>query len=157
MEHVYDVVVVGTGIAGLSAAIMLKEHGHDVVVLSKTDQAQDTATNLAQGGIIAWHETDTSRLLEADILRAGCGYNQRSAAHLIAEKGPELVFDFLIDRVGIEFSKTDAGKLDYTEEAAHSRRRILHFSDHTGEEIQRALIAYAQKIGLTILTGHMAH
>ena len=60
MEHVYDVVVVGTGIAGLSAAIMLKEHGHDVVVLSKADEARDTATNLAQGGIIAWHETDTS-------------------------------------------------------------------------------------------------
>ncbi len=156
MEHVYDVVVVGTGIAGLSAAIMLKEHGHDVVVLSKADQAKDTATNLAQGGIIAWHETDTARLLEADILRAGCGYNQRSAVHLIAEKGPELVFDFLIDKVGIQFSKTEAGKLDYTEEAAHSRRRILHFSDHTGEEIQRALIAYAEKIGLTILTGYMA-
>ena len=67
------------------------------------------------------------------------------------------MFDFLIDKVGIEFSKTDAGKLDYTEEAAHSRRRILHSSDHTGEEIQQALIAHAEKIGLTILTGSYGH
>ncbi|MBF0209395.1 MAG: L-aspartate oxidase [Desulfamplus sp.] len=153
MRHFYDVVVVGTGIAGLSAAIMLKEHGLNAVVLTKEDSADKTATNYAQGGIIAWEETDSADLLEADILRAGCGYNSVEAVKLLANKGPELVFDFLINKIGISFTRTLAGTLDYTEEAAHSKRRILHYSDHTGDTIQMALIDYAQKINLPILKG----
>lgn len=154
MRHYYDVAVVGTGIGGLTAAIMLKEKGLDVAVFTKEDAPHETATNLAQGGIIAWHETDTSKLLADDILRAGDGCNNLEAVKLIAEQGPSLVFDFLIDQVGIEFTKTPEGKLDYTEEAAHSQRRILHFADRTGEKIQQALVAYADKINLPILKGY---
>lgn len=153
MRHFYDAVVVGTGIAGLSAAIMLKEHGLDTVVLTKEDSADKTATNYAQGGIIAWEEADTAELLKDDILRAGCGYNNIEAVELLSEQGPELVFDFLINKIGIQFTRTLAGNLDYTEEAAHSRRRILHYSDHTGDTIQMALIQYAKKINLPILKG----
>ncbi len=156
MRHFYDVVVVGTGIAGLSAAIMLKEYGLNTVVLTKEDAPDKTATNYAQGGIIAWEEADTPELLEADILRAGCGYNNIEAVKLLSEKGPELVFDFLINKIGIQFTRTLAGNLDYTEEAAHSRRRILHYSDHTGDTIQIALINYAKKLGLPILNGFTA-
>ena len=156
MRHLYDVVVVGSGIAGLSAGIMLKEYGLNAVVMTKSDQVADTATNCAQGGIVAWEESDSSRLLQEDIFRAGCHYNKRDAVRLIAEKGPRLVFDFLIDHVGMEFSKTAEGALDYTEEAAHSTRRILHFADHTGENIQRSLEAYADKIGLPVLREHTA-
>ncbi|MBF0228262.1 MAG: L-aspartate oxidase [Desulfamplus sp.] len=153
MRHFYDVVVVGTGIAGLSAAIMLKEHGFNTVAITKEDAANKTATYFAQGGIIAWEEADTPELLKSDILRAGCGYNNLEAVKLLANKGPELVFDFLINKIGIEFTRTLAGELDYTEEAAHSRRRILHYSDHTGDTIQKALIDYANKINLPILRG----
>jgi L-aspartate oxidase len=154
MRHFYDVAVVGTGIGGLTAAIMLKEKGLDVAVFTKEDAAHETATNLAQGGIIAWHETDTSKLLEDDILMAGDGCNNLEAVKLISEQGPSLVFDFLINQVGIEFTRTLEGKLDYTEEAAHSQRRILHFADRTGEKIQQALVAYAEKINLPILKGY---
>lgn len=154
MRHFHDVAVVGTGIGGLSAAIMLKEKGLDVVVFTKEEAAHETATNLAQGGIIAWHETDTSKLLKDDILRAGCDCNNLEAVKLISEQGPSLVFDFLINQLGIEFTKTPAGELDYTEEAAHSQRRILHFSDRTGETIQKALVGYARKINLPILKGY---
>ncbi len=156
MRHCYDVIVAGTGIAGLSVGIMLKESGLNVVVLTKEDDVCETATNYAQGGIIAWEKEDSPQLLEEDILRAGCHLNNVSAVKLIAEKGPKLVFDFLIDRVGMEFSRKGNGELDYTEEAAHSIRRILHFSDHTGENIQTALLAYADKIKLPILNGHTA-
>ena len=156
MRHYHDVIVVGTGIAGLSAGIMLKEHGMNAVVLTKEDNICETATNYAQGGIIAWEKGDSPQLLEKDIFRAGCNLNSVSAVKLISEKGPKLVFDFLIDRVGMEFSKKENGELDYTEEAAHSTRRILHFSDHTGENIQNALLAYAEKIDLPILNGYTA-
>jgi L-aspartate oxidase len=133
---------------------MLKEKGLDVAVFTKEDAAHETATNLAQGGIIAWHETDTSKLLEDDILMAGDGCNNLEAVKLISEQGPSLVFDFLINQVGIEFTRTLEGELDYTEEAAHSQRRILHFADRTGEKIQQALVAYAEKINLPILKGY---
>ncbi len=69
-------------------------------------------------------------------MKAGCNYNNLKAVHLLAEQGPQLVFDFFIEKLKIEFTKTSEGKLDYTEEAAHSDRRVLHFEDHTGDKIQ---------------------
>ncbi len=127
MRYFYDVVVVGSGIAGLSAGIMLKEHGLNTVVIIKEEDICETATNYAQGGIIAWEKNDTPRLLGKDILHAGCRLNNADAVRLIADEGPWLVFNFLMDKVGIDFSRNTDGELDYTEEAAHSRRRILHF------------------------------
>lgn len=64
--------------------------------------------------------------------------------------------DFLIDRVGVEFSRDEKGELDYTEEAAHSARRILHFQDHTGDAIIDALGAYCRKLGVAVFPGHTA-
>jgi L-aspartate oxidase len=154
MQKVYDVLVVGTGIAGLSCAIYLKEAGLDVAVITKTDEACECNSFLAQGGIIAWNPEDDPKLLYKDILEAGCYYNNTAAVKMLSETGPKQVFDFLIDKIGIKFSTNDSGELDYTEEAAHSKRRILHFEDHTGDEIIRQLLSYAQKIGLKILTSH---
>ena len=154
MQKVYDVLVVGTGIAGLSCAIYLKEAGLDVAVITKTDEACECNSFLAQGGIIAWNPEDDPKLLYKDILEAGCYYNNTAAVKMLSETGPKQVFDFLIDKIGIKFSTNDSGELDYTEEAAHSKRRILHYEDHTGDEIIRQLLSYAQKIGLKILTSH---
>ncbi len=150
MRSSYDVIVIGTGIAGLSAAISCKEAGLNVVVLTKADRVEQTNTNYAQGGIIAWREGDSAEALASDIARAGCGYNSRDAVRLLAEEGPRLVFDFLIGKARIEFSKDSQGNLDYTEEAAHSARRILHFEDHTGDVIQEALIRHAAAIGVSV-------
>ena len=152
MRDVHDVIIIGCGIAGISAAIFLKEAGLEVIVFSKEHDPQETATNYAQGGIIGWRKNDAPQLLADDIIKAGCFYNYKKAVNQFVEKGPALVTDFLIDKLGIKFSRDESGKLDYTEEAAHSKRRILHYEDHTGEKIQRVLLDYARSVGVKIQT-----
>lgn len=156
MREYYDVIIVGTGIAGLSAGIYLKEAGFNVVVITKNNEIEECNTNYAQGGIVAYKDGDEKEKIIKDILDAGCNYNNYKAVEILATEGPKLVFDFLIDKIGINFSKDKNGNIDYTEEAAHSERRIIHYKDHTGEKIERSLIEYARKIDLKILTNLMA-
>lgn len=154
MRKIYDVIVVGTGISGLTSAIYLQEKGLNVLVLTKEDKINETNTNLAQGGIVAKNESDSAEALKKDILAAGYNYNSFEAVDMIANEGPQLVFDFLIDKIGVKFSKNDDENLHYTGEAAHSCKRILHYKDKTGEKIQIDLINYASKIGVKILHSH---
>lgn len=156
MRKKYDVIIVGTGIAGLTTAIYCREAGLQVLVITKEDRIEETNTNYAQGGIVAWKENSVPSSLEKDIFEAGCDLNNREAVTHFSKEAPPLVFDFLIDKIGVQFSKNSRGELDYTEEAAHSERRILHFEDHTGDSIENALIQYAQKIGVEIRVGHTA-
>jgi L-aspartate oxidase len=156
MENVYDAVIIGTGIAGLTCGINLKEAGKNVLLITKEAAISETNTHHAQGGIIAWCDDDSAESLEKDILEAGCNYNKSNAVKELSEKGPRLVLDFLINHIGTKFDYNAAGKLDYTEEAAHAHRRIVHYQDLTGEEIQRSLMVYADKIGLQIVTNTTA-
>ena len=96
MNQVYDTIVIGTGIAGLTAAIHLKEAGQNVIVLTKNDKINECNTNYAQGGIIAFRPDDSAEALEKDIFYAGCYYNNQQAVKTLANEGPKLVFDFLI-------------------------------------------------------------
>jgi L-aspartate oxidase len=127
-----------------------------VLVITKESRIEESNTNYAQGGIVAWKENDKPERLEKDILEAGCRMNNSAAVAHFAREAPRLVFDFLVDRIGTEFSRDSLGNFDYTEEAAHSDRRILHLEDHTGDSIERSLIAFAQKIGTDIRTGYTA-
>ncbi len=155
-EIIYDAIIIGSGIAGLSTAIMLKESGFDPLVITKVENINETNTNYAQGGIIAFNKDDDPRSLEEDILKAGSYYNSKEIAKFVAYNGPQFVFEFLIDKIGVNFDKSSSGAYDYTEEAAHSHRRILHNKDQTGKSIQEALSNYARKIGVSILTNHTA-
>jgi len=156
MKNKFDVIVLGTGVAGLTAAIYLKEAGLDVAVFTKEKEICETNTNYAQGGIIAWKKGDSSAKLTKDLLQAGCNYNNLKAVKLFAEKGPQLVFDFFIKKLKTNFTQTFEGNLDYTEEAAHSNRRVLHFEDHTGDVIQQSLLNYCRKLQISIYTEHTA-
>ncbi|MFO7922767.1 MAG: L-aspartate oxidase [Bacteroidales bacterium] len=156
MRHYFDVVVVGTGLAGLTCATYLRKAGIDVAVMTKESKINETNTFYAQGGIIASTDDDSAELLRSDLLRAGSGYNNLEAIDFFVRNGPPLVFDFLVNEAEIEFSLSEEGKIDYTEEAAHSKRRIVHYEDHTGDKIENSLINYAKQKGVKFLTDYTA-
>ncbi|MBK8812100.1 MAG: L-aspartate oxidase [Acidobacteria bacterium] len=134
-----DFVVIGSGVAGLRAAIELAGSGAHVSVLTK-DKASESNTEYAQGGVaVVLSDDDNAELHEDDTLIAGAGLCDEEAVETLVSEGT-LYIKQLIDW-GTEFDR-EAGKLVFTQEAAHSRRRILHaHGDSTGKEIVRALIA----------------
>ncbi len=147
-----DVLILGTGIAGLTTAISSREKGLSVLVITKNSKIEEANTNYAQGGIIAYTPEDKPELLEKDILNAGCNINSFETVARYSREAPHTVQEFLAAHVGVAFSRNEKGELDYTEEAAHSIRRIVHFEDHTGDAIEHSLIAFAKKIGVVVRT-----
>ncbi len=138
-----DFIVIGSGVAGLRASIALAESGARVTVLTK-DKASESNTEYAQGGVaVVLSDDDNAELHEEDTLVAGAGLCDPEAVETLVADGTKYIKQ-LIDW-GIEFDR-DGGKLSFTQEAAHSRRRILHaHGDSTGKEIVRALIARARQ------------
>jgi L-aspartate oxidase len=146
-----DYAVVGSGIAGLRAAIELSAAG-SVLVLAKSNLS-DSATAWAQGGIaVALSDEDEIGLHEQDTLNAGDGLCRVEAVSLLVEEGPRYITQLI--EWGTEFDRAGT-KLAFTREAAHSRSRILHaHGDSTGREISRALLARAHKIPHLHLRAH---
>lgn len=142
-----DLLVIGSGIAGCAAALVAAESGLTVTILTKgRDASESTATNWAQGGIIYQGEQDSPDLLAADIFHAGAEYGRMDAIRQLAEKGPRYVDEYLIRKIGVPFDRDSNDKLDTTEEAAHSVRRIVHVSDVTGKAIQDYLVDYLKSL-----------
>jgi L-aspartate oxidase len=130
-----DVLVVGSGAAGLTAALGCAPLS--VTVLTKATLVSGSSP-WAQGGVAAALGTDdTPALHAADTLSAGAGLCDPRAVGLLTGEGPERVEALLA--LGARFDRDTAGRLALGREAAHSRRRILHAKDATGSEIVRAL------------------
>ncbi len=132
-----DVVVIGTGVAGLAAALAAHRKGGRTVVLSK---APDTATFYAQGGIavVLPHTDDSVDAHVRDTLAAGAGLCDPDAVRSIVADGYRAVADLVDD--GARFDESAPGQWALTREGGHSRRRIIHAGgDATGAEVQRAL------------------
>src|SRR5246500_2779480 len=146
-----DYAVVGSGVAGLRAAIELSSAG-TVLVLAKSDLSE-SATAYAQGGIaVALSDEDEIGLHEQDTLAAGDGLCRPQSVALLVEEGPKYISQLI--EWGTEFDRAGT-KLAFTREAAHSRSRILHaHGDSTGREISRALLARAHKIPRLHLRAH---
>jgi L-aspartate oxidase len=146
-----DFAVVGSGVAGLRAAIELAASG-SVLVLAKSNLS-DSATAWAQGGIaVALSDEDEIGLHEQDTLNAGDGLCRPDSVALLVEEGPKYITQLI--EWGTEFDRAGT-KLAFTREAAHSRSRILHaHGDSTGREISRALLARAHKISNLHLRAH---
>ncbi|HET9319817.1 MAG TPA: L-aspartate oxidase [Bryobacteraceae bacterium] len=138
-----DFLVVGAGVAGLRAAIELAQAG-EVLVIAK-DTLHESSSEYAQGGIaVALSDDDEVELHEQDTIAAGDGLCDRSAVHTLVEEGPAAIQQ-LIDW-GAEFDR-DGGRLSFTQEGAHSRRRILHaHGDSTGREIALTLYRKASSL-----------
>ena len=134
----FDVLVVGAGIAGTSAAIKLARSGADVCLVSKGIDPLESNSRYAQGGIVASGPDDSPEILKNDILEAGDNINSIEAVDLLAAKGPALVNSFLAEELGVPFVGNEEGYL-FTREAAHSVRRILHVQDYTGLSIMEHL------------------
>ena len=150
-SHQADYVVVGSGVAGLRAAIELSSTG-SVLVLAKSDLG-DSATAWAQGGIaVALSDEDEIGLHEQDTINAGDGLCRPEAVALLVEEGPKYITELI--EWGTEFDRAGT-KLAFTREAAHSRSRVLHaHGDSTGREISRALLARAHSIPHLHLRAH---
>ncbi len=141
----YDVVIVGTGISGIYAALNL-EGSLSVLMLSKRELTLCNSA-LAQGGVAAVmdKEHDDSELHIKDTLIAGQYKNNLENVKILVEQGPRDV-ERLVEKYGVDFDRNEDGSLALTLEGGHSRRRIAHHKDTTGFEIETNLIAQVQKL-----------
>jgi L-aspartate oxidase len=151
-QHKTDILIIGSGIAGLSLALKAS-HYADVTLVTKKESA-DTATNWAQGGIAAVTARDDDFLLhEDDTIKAGAGLCHDDAVRLVVETAPQRIRE-LMD-LGVRFTRYD-GELSLGREGGHSKSRILHHHDHTGQEIESVLLQQARASGrLTLIEHHL--
>lgn len=137
METKYiDVLVVGSGVAGLYCALNLRKD-LDVMVVSK-DKLDCTNTYLAQGGISVARDMEDVPLFIEDTLRAGQYKNDLQAVKVLTRESIENV-DSLV-ALGLDVDKDEDGNWDYTKEGAHCVNRIIHTQDNTGENVAKTLI-----------------
>jgi len=151
-----EVLVIGSGIAGLSVALHAAQAAR-VLIVTKVD-AEESNTNYAQGGVaaalgeddrVAWHERDT--------LVAGDGLCDLEAVRVLVEEGPGEVLRLIGQ--GVRFSRDPSarGRLALGREGGHSRRRIVHAKDRTGHAIERTLLGLARAHPkITILENQIA-
>ena len=131
-----DFIIVGSGIAGLRAAVELAPAG-DIVIITKADPTESN-TEYAQGGIAAAIGADDSPALHAsDTMAAGDGLCDERAVRVMCEEGPKYTLELL--EWGAQFNRDGNGRPSLASEGAHSVRRVLHAADATGREIGRVL------------------
>lgn len=139
MDIFTDVLIVGTGVAGLYSALNLK-NDLKITMISK-GKLDECNTNLAQGGIsVARGSTDIDSFIE-DTLKAGQYKNDINAVRILAEESIENINN--LTSIGVDFDK-DKGGLCYTREAAHSINRIVHYKDITGKRLEEVLLNRAK-------------
>ncbi len=153
-----DVLIIGSGIAGISTAIRLARNPkRKIILLTRSSELHDSNTYQAQGGIVHRGLDDRVELLVQDILAAGAGASLPQAAQILAEQGPGLLEEVLIREAKIQFDTSADGSMDYGQEAAHSKRRILHVGDATGSAISNGLVALLRKFSnIEVLTNATA-
>lgn len=134
----YDVIVAGSGIAGLSFAVDVANAGLKTCIVTKKG-GDESSTNHAQGGIACvTSETDDFEKHVEDTLYAGAGLCNVDIVREVVRDGPDRIE--AIRKLGVEFSKLDDGRVSLGKEGGHSKRRILHVEDMTGRAIEQAYL-----------------
>jgi len=148
-----DVLIIGSGIAGLYATLCLDDELN--VILTTKKNITDSNTNLAQGGIASvLDKNDSFEKHIEDTLTAGAGLCSQKSVEILVTEGPERINDLI--RLGAKFTYKE-GRLDLAREGGHSIHRIVHVADLTGREVERALLeAVRAKPNVTILENHIS-
>ena len=138
----YDVVIVGTGVAGLYGALSLPK---DLKILMITkDVAENSDSFLAQGGIcVQLNDEDYDGYFE-DTMKAGRYENRKESVDIMIRSSRNVINDLI--KYGVEFEKEEDGSYSYTREGGHSEFRILHYDDVTGKEITSKLLMQVRKL-----------
>ncbi len=150
----FDVLILGSGVAGLSAAVRLaaeRSTGPALGVLTKGELAQST-TRWAQGGVAAVvrADEDSTDLHLADTLAAGAGLCDEEAVRVLVDEGPERVLELVA--LGAQFDREASGRLSLAREGGHSRARVVHAGGAaTGAEVERALVDATQRSAGAVL------
>lgn len=146
-----DFIIVGSGIAGLRAAVELAPAG-DIIIITKADPSESN-TEYAQGGIAAAIGRDDSPDLHArDTMAAGDGLCDERAVHVLCEEGPRYTSELL--EWGARFDRDQRGDPALASEGAHTVRRVLHAADATGREIGRVLWHRVDSVGRIRVLGN---
>lgn len=149
-----DVLVIGSGIGGLYFAVNMADHATVTIITKK--ESSTSNTNWAQGGIAATiDKSDSAELHIEDTLDAGAGLCHRDMVALMVEEGPEHIRRLI--ELGVNFTTADHDHLHLGKEGGHSRNRIVHASDLTGRELEKALLERVEKHpNITLLEHHFA-
>ena len=149
-----DVLVIGSGIAGCTVALQLADAGVAVTLVTRAQEASESNTFYAQGGIIYQGVGDSPQALAEDIERAGAGHSYPPAVSILASEGPERVRQMLLGRAGVEFDRNEDGSLSLVREGGHTIPRIVHAADATGMAVETGLIrTVAAHPNIRLLTG----
>lgn len=151
-----DILVLGSGSAGLFYALHIAEHSKlKVLIITKKDRSESN-TNYAQGGIAGVvNTTDSFKSHIKDTLIAGDGLCNIDAVRTLVEEGPQQINKLI--KLGAEFTRNKKGELHLGKEGGHSAHRIIHAHDLTGKEVERSLLAaISQQKNITLLEDHFA-
>lgn len=156
MDHQFDFLVIGSGIAGLTFALKAARDA-TVAIVTKKDKLE-TSTNYAQGGIAsALGPDDSFQLHIEDTLKAGDGLCHEDVVEKVVRSGPDRIRDLVAFGVAFSKSRTDEAFFDLGREGGHSRNRVVHAEDMTGRAIERVLIEAAEaNPNIHIFEDHLA-
>lgn len=150
MEPKTDIVIVGTGVAGLFCAINLPDNLHITIITKSSLEESDSF--LAQGGICMMQGPSDYDTYFEDTMRAGHYENRKESVDIMLNSSETVINDLM--SLGVEFEKDENGKLKFTREGAHSVPRICYHEDITGQEITSKLLAEVKRRNNIVLLEH---